>query len=262
MVLPRKAVPAWLNAIDEVSGATHPFPLKRILKNSLYYPSSEFDGDPVKFLAGNIHSFVYADYGRSEEELLQALANSGFLGYEPIATRSVAAHELKWPELPSYLNDTPVDSNLERFIELGWVKQPFCSWTVFQRCDDRPPSHGPARFSLLYLCADGAAAYQALYVANALAPKAIAVIQPGHAFGYNWTNFEDPQQILARTVATNPAGKPELLLYGGIGSRDCYRKPCWPEYDELVCFLDKHDRGSIGLWRLNADEKAGWHQAG
>lgn len=262
MALPRKTVPAWLNAIDEASGATHPFPLKRILKNSLYYPASGFDGDPVKYFAGNIHSFVYADYGHSEEEFLQALANSGFLGYEPIATRSVTAHELNWPELPNHLNEASDEDSLELYKKFGWIKVPFCSWTVFQRCDDRPPSHGPARFSLLYLCADGAAAYQALYVANALAPMAIAVIQPGHAFGCNWTNFEDPQQILARTVATNPAGKPELLLYGGIGSRDCYRKPCWPEYDELVYFLDKHDRGSIGLWHLNADEKAGWHQAG
>ena len=151
---------------------------RRILKNSLYYPASGFDGDPVKFFAGNIHSFVYADCGRSEEELLQALANPGFLGYEPITTRLVTAQELNWPELPGYLNETPIDGNLELFIGLGWVKQPFCSWTVFQRCDDRPPSHGPARFSFLFLCADGAAAYQALYVANAVAPKAIAIIQP------------------------------------------------------------------------------------
>ncbi len=109
------------------------------------------------------------------------------------------------------------------------------------------------RFSLLYLCADGAAAYQALYIANAIAPKAIAVIQPGHSFGGNWTNFEDPQQILARTVAANPAGKPEFLLYGGYGSRDYYRQPCWPEYSEHVCFLDKHDGGTIGLWRLKPE---------
>jgi len=253
MVLPRKTVPAWLNAIDEASGATHPFPLKRILKNSLYYPSSEFDGDPVKFLAGNIHSFVYADYGHSEEELLQALANPGFLGYEPIATRSVTAHELNWSELPSYVIGTSNEDGLELYKKFVWIKRPFCSWTILQRCENRPPSHGPSRFSLLYLCADGAAAYQALYVANAVAPKAIAVIQPGHSFGGNWTNFEDPGQILARTVAANPAGKPELLLYGGNGSRERFRQPCWPEYNEHVCFLDKHDHGTIGIWRLKPE---------
>ena len=218
-VIDQPAAPAWLRGFAVYIRVGSSFPLKRILKNSLYYPASEFDGDPVKFFAGNIHSFVYADCGRSEEELLQALANPGFLGYEPIATRSVTAQELNWPELPSYLNETPVDSNLERFIELGWVKQPFCSWTVFQRCDDRPPSHGPARFSFLFLCADGTAAYQALYVANSIAPKAIAIIQPG------WSYFSDPEHVLASTVAANPAGKPELLIYGGDGSRDSYCGP-------------------------------------
>ena len=256
MVLRRKAVPAWLNAIDEASGATHPFALNRILKNSLYYPASGFDGDPVKYFAGNIHSFVYADCGRSEEELLQALANPGFLGYEPITTRLVTAQELNWPELPGYLNETPIDGNLELFIGLGWVKQPFCSWTVFQRCDDRPPSHGPARFSFLFLCADGTAAYQALYVANSVAPKAIAIIQPG------WTYFSDPEHALARTVATNPAGKPELLIYGGDGSSDRYVAPCWPEYNENFCFLDTHTGGAIGVWRLNADDRSDRAQIG
>jgi hypothetical protein len=256
MVLRRKSVPPWLYAVDKPSDTRRPFPLKTILKNSLYYPASEFDGDPVKFFAGNIHSFVYADCGRSEEELLQALANPGFLGYEPIATRSVTAHELKWPELPSYLNETSIDSSFEQFVELGWVKQPFCSWTVFQRCDDRPTSHGPARFSFLYLCADGTAAYQALYVANAVAPKAIVIIQPG------WSDFSDPEHVLARTVAANQAGKPELLLYGGYGSRDYFREPCWPEYSEHIRFLDKHGGGTIGVWRLNADERAARAQAG
>ena len=133
---------------------------------------------------------------------------------------------------------------------------------VLERESGFSPEHGPARFSLLYLCADGAAAYQALYVANAVAPKVIAIIQPGHGFGCNWTNFGDPEQILARTVATNPAGKPELLLYGGYGARDYFREPCWPEYSDYICFLDKHGGGTIGVWRLNADERAARAQAG
>lgn len=249
------ATPAWLRNLSAASLHHNLFPLEKLLLNSLFYPSSAFDGDPVKFLARAFHSFIYADYGCSEEEFLQALANPGFLGYEVIATRSVTAQELNWPELPTYLDGSSAHGELQVIKGLGWIKQPFCTWTVFQRCDDRPPSYGPSRFSLLYLCADGAATYQALYVSNSIAPKAIAIIQPGHCFGGNWTNFDDPNQILARTIAANPAGKPELLLYGGNGSRDYYRKPCWPEYSEHLCFLDKRDRGTIGVWRLNPDEK-------
>jgi hypothetical protein len=247
----RVATPVRLTELNSDSILRSRFPLGELLRNSLFYPSSAFDGDPVKHLAGYIHSFIYVDYGHTEGELLEVLKTRGFSGYEPIATRSVTEQELTpngWtPQAPNHL-----DGDQTRYRD-WWIKQPFCLWTVFQRCDDRPHSHGPVRFSLLYLCADGAAAYQALYIANAIAPKAIAVIQPGHSFGGNWTNFEDPQQILARTVAANPAGKPEFLLYGGYGSRDYYRQPCWPEYSEHVCFLDKHDGGTIGLWRLKPE---------
>lgn len=48
----------------------------------------------------------------------------------------------------------------------GEMKQPFCSWMIFQRNKTVSHSHGPFRFSLLYLCADGVAAFQALYVTS------------------------------------------------------------------------------------------------
>ena len=248
---PRAAVPAWLDGITVAADHAQPFPFKRMLKNSLYYPSSGFDGDPVKYLAGHIHSFIYVDYGYSESDFLGALSNSGFRGYRPIVVRAVSEKELTpngWTPLPlSQLDGDPAQHRH------GWVKPPFCRWVVFERDSGFSPGHGPARFSLLYLCADGAAAYQALYVSNSAVPKAIAVIQPGHSFGGNWTNFGEPSQILARTVAANPAGKPELLLYGGNGSRDYYRKPCWPEYGEHVCFLEKQGHGTIGVWRLKPE---------
>lgn len=252
--LSRRASPLWLRNIAAETNSGKPLRIKILLRNSLYYPSCGFDGDPIKYFAGNIHSFIYSDYGRTEGELLQALADPGFLGYEAIATRSVTAQELNWPEFPMHLDGNFGQDNLADYIRQGWIKSPFCSWSIFQRCSDRGPGHGPSRFSLLYLCADGIAAYQALYVANSVAPKAIAVIQPGHGFGSNWTNFEDPNEPLARAVATNRAGRPELLLYGGMGSRDSYPESCWPEYRKHICFLDTYDQGTIGVWGLSTGE--------
>jgi hypothetical protein len=78
---------------------------------------------------------------------------------------------------------------------------------------------------------------------------AIAIIQPGHGFGGNYTDFTDPERILARSVFGNPAGAPQLLLYGGWFERKLYREPCWPGYRELICFLDISGGGSIGVWR-------------
>jgi hypothetical protein len=128
----------------------------------------------------------------------------------------------------------------------GNEKKPYCSWSIFQLREDVPAIHGPPRFSLLYLCADGVAAFQALYYANSASPKAVAVIQPGTAFGGNWTDFEDPYEIFARTVLGNPKGNPQILLNKGAGYS--FREHCcWPSYTELICFLDISDRG-IGVF--------------
>ncbi|MBC8386388.1 MAG: hypothetical protein H8E09_00940 [Gammaproteobacteria bacterium] len=248
-LLPNIAVPNWLTNLSIDTIKSEPFPLDQVLQDSLFYPSSGFDGDPVRYLAGNILSFIYVDYGYSHEEFMNALDNPGFLGYDLIANRSVAEKELTprgWRPTPP----TGSDGAPPRYRD--WIKTPFCSWLLFQRSEDVSASHGPYRFSLLYLCADGAAAFQALYVANSMAPKVVAVIQPGHGFGGNWTNFEDPDQVFARSVLENPVGIPEFLLFGGIGRRNDYRESCWSNYREHLCFLDKAGGGTIGLWGRSA----------
>lgn len=247
------AVPTWLRKLSSATITNEPFPLHELLHDSLYYPSSGFDGAPVHYLAGNILSFIYVDQSHSHDEFMIALSSPGFRGYEMVADRLVTERELTprgWhPTLP-----TRADGEPSRFRDE--IKKPFCSWLVFQRCENFPVSHGPSRFSLLYLCADGVAAFQALYVANSAFPKAVAVIQPGHAFGGNWTDYTNPERIFARSVLGNPSGQPEILLYGGYGGCDSYREPCWPDYQTHLCFVDKDrtDGGSIGIWSRNAHQ--------
>ena len=243
--MPTLEEPDWLMDLTEESIANDPLPLEDLLKDSLYYPSSEFDGDPVKYLGGNILSFVYVDYGVGKDQLTQELSNPGFLGYRPVGSRAVQEREL----VPNgWRPSMPLDHDGDwRSAELP-VEQPFCLWTVFEREPDMPDDHGPARFSLLYLYADGAAAFQALYVSNRAVPKVVAVIQPGHSFGGNWTDFADPARIFARLILGNPKGMPQWLMYGGIGPRSGYRKSCWPFYRELKGFFEKAGGGSIGLW--------------
>ncbi len=106
--------------------------------------------------------------------------------------------------------------------------------SIMELKQDVPENHGPLRFSHFYLCADGTAAFQALYVANHACPKVIAIIQPGEAFGGNWTDFEDQEKILARSVMNNPAGQPDYLLYGGWGWPEHNDRPCWHLYQRHV----------------------------
>ena len=357
--LPEKSVPDWLAKISQSTITIDPFPLTQLLEDSLYYPSSRFDRDPVKYLSGNILSFIYVDYGRSHDEFENEIIKRGFRGYECVATRSVTEQELtprgwrprqpdrdhidydplvypdnsdftieglkifgidrealqkerdtaermeilskdKLPRLQvkmeqkseqlailkrEILNEKLREEEKSDFQqEMEWIKKniedvrkeieearqeceyleattsklhlmgewrgnekkPYCSWSIFQLREDVPAINGPPRFSLLYLCADGVAAFQALYYANSASPKAVAVIQPGTAFGGNWTDFENPSGIFADTVLGNPQGRPQILLNKGTGYS--FREHCcWPSYTELICFLDISDRG-IGVF--------------
>lgn len=235
--------PQWLRVISAERIKHRPFPLSQVLEKSLYYPACELDGDPVKFLAGNVYSFVYVDYGVGRKNLLENLEwPQGFYGYELVGKTDLTENDLApsgWrPILP-----TSHDGRPEQFRQ--YTKEGFASWVVFERNPNFGPSHGPDRFSLLYIGGDGAATFQALYHTNRIAPHIIAVIQPGTGFGLNWTDFCDPNKILARSVLGNPTGKPRYLLVGGWGSH--YDSPCWPEYSQLVRFLKPNNQ--LGLWK-------------
>ena len=94
---------------------------------------------------------------------------------------------------------------------------------------------------------NGAQAFNTLYVGNKLRPCAVAVIQPGHAFGRNWTDFTDSQAVLARVVMGNPAGVPDYYIYGGRGDRKDLTDT-WPLYSTNVGWYKYHTLGNVGIW--------------
>lgn len=251
--LPQMEAPKWIMEANRNSILYSKFPLDSILQNSVYYPASGTDGDPIKYLAGNFYSFVYVDYGYNREELSKALAQRGFRGYKPIAIRDVTEQELlACRSLPLFLS-----ARKNRFRFSNQTFEPFCYWVVFQRLDAMPDSHGPKRFSLLYICADGVATYEALYTANEIAPSCIAIIQPGRGFGGNWTSFEDPHDSLAWLVRGKPGcPRPRYLINGGSGLKEFYRTPCWPEYNRPIRLLLKAGQGSIRIWESSLKSPA------
>lgn len=238
-------MPLWLSRLTTESIQNGPFPLREILQSSLYYPASGFDGDPVKYLTGDIHSFVYVDYGDEEEAFERALQTEGFKGYRLLGKRAVPEKTLlprNWD--PDVL---PPEYRLpDEFPEAYGT--PFCTWIVLERLPGFDDEHGPARFSLLYWSHEGVSAFLKLYFFRGITPRAVAIIQPGYGFGGNWTAFADPNEILARVVLNNPAGQPKILLFGGHGRRNYYREPCWPDYRRCLGFLPKAGGGSIGIW--------------
>lgn len=221
----RRTVPEWLAGLKN----QEVLPIRELLNNSLYYPSCGSDGRPVQYLAGLVHSFVYVDYGVDRASVIRSLhdAHEGFYGYTMIHCRDVARQELVpngWhPILPDNRDNEP-----DRYKDS--MKEPFAVWSIHERDKARGKDSGPERFSFLYICGDGAATYQALYHGNQCVSDVVAIIQPGHGFGGNWTDYTNPDLIFARSVLRNPSGLPKFLLSDrcmrGHEDNSC----CWPEY--------------------------------
>jgi len=245
--LPKIQPPDWLMEIDPKK--TEPLiPLIDLLTDSLYYPASGTNGKPIKNLLGNVFSFVYADYDVSQEKLDNDIHDIGFNGYKILVSRKVSLGELS-PHSWQVDNLSDTNGDPMKYYDLEMIRSSaYAKWIVFERCTDLDDTYGPKRFSLLFLCVEGVAAFQALYLANNITPKYLAIIQPGTGFGLNWTDFTKSSAILSRAVLSNPAGKPNFLLYGGNGKRTEYPESCWPEYDYFKCYFDNTGHGTIGLW--------------
>lgn len=220
---------SFLDLLTKDDIMNKPLPLSDLLFNSLYYPSSSIDGGVIKYCNTKyqnekIVSFIYVDYS-TEEKFVFHHVNRDFYGYSIFAHRSIDADELD----PNY---DPNIQSVERFrrtvrVPSGMIKDPYCHWFVMEREDGFGEEHGPARFSLLFICGEGVATYMNLYNKKNIVPKAVAIIQPGHAFGGNWTNFGDYNEPFATVMRANPKGMPQWIFYGGMGRIDTHR------YDNL-----------------------------
>ena len=259
-----RPVPEWLRDVDQASE----FPVRDVLQGSLYYPASGLDGDPIRYLGGFVHSFVYVDYGYSKDTVKESLFHHRrrFAGYRVKFLKDLKEADLVpngWrPMLPDpardgtppvpparhQSNSTAEDSGQWQPPAHGRVEiQPFAYWAVHERLPEHDDEHGPERFSLLYIGADGAAAFQALYHGNQCAPYVIAIINPGTGFGGNWTDYRDPNQVLGRSVLQNPHGVPGWLLFGSGRRRTEEPECCWPDYREQVTHW-KVPEGWLALW--------------
>jgi hypothetical protein len=227
-----------------------PFPIRNLLHHSLYYPSAGLDGGVVKDCNttgrdDGIRSFIYCDYATGPEAY-RAEENS-FRGYHVLGSRALSRGDLApqgWqPVWPPGLHP----GQYMRYKQ-NW--RPFANWTVYERDADHDETHGPQRFSLIYIGGEGVATYQGLYWTHRIVPAALAIIQPGTGFGLNWTDFRSSDAPLAWTVRNHPVGQPELIYYGGIGGG--YTDFSWGGYamqDRKIRPYYPDFMGEVTLWK-------------
>lgn len=220
-------------------------PVNELLEDSFYYPSSGFDGGIIKYFGKEIQSYIYCDYATGEEALLRQL--NSFYGYKILGNRPISQHEL----IPNgWRMQLPPSFNLQRYYSYkDAFKKPFAHWAVYERMESFSETHGPNRFSLIYIGGEGVATYQALYWSNKKTAKALAVIQPGTAFGLNWTDFSDRRGALAWVVMNNEFGKPDTIFYGGYGNG--YDDFNWDEYrlsKTIRPYYSEQPFGEVTIW--------------
>lgn len=227
-----RELPRWLAEFQPEHGAER-VPIRSLLEHSLYYAACGRDGDPVRYLGGFVHSYVFVDYTTGRDAVLASLRDShhGFHGYRILHWRDVGVDELMPQGVPPPRTGEKLPAHLLRFEDC--IKPPFALWVVFEREPAFGAEHGPERLSLLYIGGEGVATFQALYHGHRCAPDVVAIIRPGTSFGFNWTDFCDPSREFARCVLNNPTGAPRHLLVGEMWGHTSDR-PCWPNYGRLI----------------------------
>jgi hypothetical protein len=241
--------PEWLSksALDAV------LPVNELLTDSVYYPGSGTDGDPIQHLGRYFWSFIYADYGFTRDEIGKALDTGKFGDYKLLGRRTVTEDELPLNHWNSETSGQlayglPVENNAPPFFQRGDC--PFAEWALLEDRSVRPRRV----ISLLFFGADGVALLDKLYASRDISPACICVIQAPPAIGgFNWTNFEDESGPLYRTLTKIKSGLPRFLLYGGSGDPERYRKSCWSAYTlrlawPLMRMRNWRPEGSLSLW--------------
>jgi hypothetical protein len=173
----------------------------------VYYPGSGLDGHPVSVFnrSRSAHCYVYADYGIRKEDLIEEIEERGFCGYAP--ERRI---DLLMTDFGSGRADQVLRQGSPRHGPAYDMSiSPYGFLQVFRREGRHDASHGTNRFVILFLFADGHAAYEALFCHYAQCPP-FAVVLQDHGFGGNWSPFGEQGQL--HRIAITSGVLPRYLL--------------------------------------------------
>lgn len=186
-MISREELPAWLRSWNRnMKISTADLSAAFFSSRVVFYPGSGTDGQPVQYFGSRhaAHCFVLVDYGVTRDHVLHELGPEGhpFAGYARIGQVNVEATDLT-PEgwVPHVRPEDAPSGPLAADGSYAFIQ-------VLERDAGLDDAHGPKRLAILFLCADGVAAFDALFCqAKSRAP--FAVVLQDHGWGDNWTNF-------------------------------------------------------------------------
>jgi hypothetical protein len=238
--LPAREEPKWLMNVQ----AEDDFPVHLALKNSLYYPASGLDGDPIRYIGGYIHSFVYVDYAVREAKISASLLDPRhrLKGYRLLFSKNVS--EIDFSQNSGLVTHRQTGKQL---VVGRAPERPFdyALWTVLERLDEFGDAHGPRRLSFFFVGGEAVEVFRLLYMDNGQMPDVVAIIHCGVGWGGVCTDLAHRDGPLAHHVLDLCKSHPQFVLYG-VRANEC-SECCWPEFSRGVACWREHD-GALGLW--------------
>jgi hypothetical protein len=224
-----EAEPAWLATFAANPGFDRAaFFASRIV----YYPGSGSDGQPVQMFAqaSTAHCFLYVDSGLGRDAIERELLLRPFTGYDQLEPLSIAEHELaRWGYRPT----------LKMPSQSPHIT-PFCLLQVLRRKPRYGPAHGPLHVAVMFLGADGSAAFDALFcLPTAPMTAPFAVVVQDHGFGGATSRFDRGGPL--EGLAIRSGVTPEFLLVAN-NSQEWSGYAAVPGVDVVIGGARGHER--------------------
>lgn len=226
----QEALPTWLETWPEQDNPR--FDREDFLGcRTVYYPGSGYDGEPVRICnnASAAHAFIYVDSQVSPAEMrrhVHGMGDHSFSGYE-------IQHEEKLTQrtLIDFRWSPPADRwRLTDDAVVAFTQVPSGYFWVLGRRPDQGESHGPERFAMLFICADGHAMYEGIYCQDNNTPAPfLAVIQ-----SHNATIYHDRfgRGGLLERIAHTYDACPQWLLVRSVDAQGASYEP-WYGYTDM-----------------------------
>lgn len=223
----QETIPTWLLEIKEGDK----FPRDDFFKSRIvFYPGSHTDGHAVKVFGSthSAHSFIYVDYGVTQEVLETELINHGFLGYENLIRIQLSERDLApygWVPSVYFKPNYPIN------YAADLKEKAYSFLQILERKPEYDEAHGPKRLAILFLFADGIATYDALFCQSRNKSTPFAILLQDHGFGGNYDKFG--RGGLMEKIASHAKIKPTYLLVGE-------NTEPWLEYSKLENIIADH----------------------
>lgn len=198
-------MPSWLTNVESEAADVLSLCRKFLSSRLVFYPGSGSDGDPIAVFNRSraAHCFVHVDYGMTRDTLEYEL-KTGFRGYD-----SLLRVELREADLVSdWVRHIPPADSCPPFRPVsayGFIE-------IYERRAEFDDTHGAERFAVLFLGADGYAAFDSLFCQENEVPAPFCIVLQDHGFGGGYGSFGRGGMLEKLAIMSH--ARPCLLLVG------------------------------------------------